>query len=95
MGALKFTLRAERDLNDIWDYIARDNPKTAVDFTAAIERTCGLLADNPAMGRRRDDLVARLRSFPHGKYLIFYRPIRGGVEIVRIVRGSRDIASLF
>ena len=62
-----------------------------------IARTCGLLADNPAMGRRRDDLAAGLRSFPDGKYLIIYRAMRGveGVEIVRIVLGARDLASLF
>ncbi len=94
MGTVTFTLRAERDLNDIRDCIARDNPKAASGLTAAIERTCRLLADNPAMGRC-DDLAARLRSFRHGKHAISDRAIRGGVEIVRIVRGARNVASLF
>ena len=95
MAGLKFAPKAERDLNEIWDWIARDNPRAAVDFAAGVERTCRPLADNPGMGRRRDELRRGLRSFPHGKYLILYRPVRGGVEIARILLGARDIAALF
>jgi len=29
------------------------------------------------------------------QYLIFYRPIQDGIEIVRVIHSSRDIAALF
>jgi plasmid stabilization system protein ParE len=34
-------------------------------------------------------------SFPHGGYLIFYRPLPDGVEIVRIIHGARNLSRLF
>jgi toxin ParE1/3/4 len=30
-----------------------------------------------------------------GDYLIIYRPIEGGIEIVRVLHGRRDINALF
>ncbi|MEH1965593.1 MAG: type II toxin-antitoxin system RelE/ParE family toxin [Nostoc sp.] len=45
------------------------------------------MADFPNMGQSFDTFVSGLRSFPVEDYLIFYRPIDGGVEMVRIVSG--------
>ena len=42
------------------------------------------------MGCVHPELRPGLRSFPHGDYLIFYRPLRDGVSIVRVLHGSRD-----
>jgi len=28
-------------------------------------------------------------------YLIFYRPVEGGIEILRVVHGARDLENLF
>jgi len=36
-----------------------------------------------------------LRSHPAGDYLIFYRINRGGIDILRVLHGRRDIAFLF
>ena len=47
------------------------------------------------MGRRRDELLPTLRSFPVDDYLIFYLPIVEGIEVVRIVSGYRDLEALF
>jgi toxin ParE1/3/4 len=47
------------------------------------------------MGRNRDELYPGLKSFPVGKYIIFYLPISGGLEIVRILHGMRDIDIFF
>jgi toxin ParE1/3/4 len=47
------------------------------------------------MGRNRDELHPGLQSFPVGKYLIFYMPIHGGIEIVRVLHGMMDIDALF
>jgi toxin ParE1/3/4 len=47
------------------------------------------------MGKQRSELAPLLRSFPVKNYLIFYRPIDEGIEIVRILHGSQDIETLF
>lgn len=47
------------------------------------------------MSRHRDELHPGLQSFPVGKYLIFYMPIRGGIEIVRVLHGMMDIDAFF
>lgn len=36
-----------------------------------------------------------MKSFPVGMYLIFYLPIDGGIEIVRVMHGMMDIDSFF
>jgi toxin ParE1/3/4 len=53
------------------------------------------LADFPNMGTARDDLIKGLRSHAVGNYLIFYFPLEDGADIVRVLRGSRDIEKLF
>ena len=55
----------------------------------------GTLANNPRIGRRREEVAPALRSFPFQDYSILYRPIDDGVEIVRVLHGSRDIERLF
>ncbi|MBP6107168.1 MAG: type II toxin-antitoxin system RelE/ParE family toxin [Steroidobacteraceae bacterium] len=34
---------------------------------------------------------AGIRSFPVRDYVLVYRPILGGVELVRVVHGARDL----
>jgi toxin ParE1/3/4 len=55
-----------------------------------------LLAEQPHMGRRRDeDLLPGLRSFPVGRYVILYSvEPNDDVLIVRVIPGDRDIPSL-
>ena len=55
-----------------------------------------LLASHPHKGRARDeDLRPRLRSFPAGEYVIIYGVRDEDVLILRVLRGSRNLASLF
>ena len=49
----------------------------------------------PEMGQRCDELRRNLRYFTAGQYVIFFHPIEDGIEVVRVVRGSRDIDALF
>ena len=47
------------------------------------------------MGRARTELAADLRSLPAGSYIIFYRPVADGVEIIRVVHQARDTTAMF
>ncbi|MBO3464284.1 type II toxin-antitoxin system RelE/ParE family toxin [Aetokthonos hydrillicola Thurmond2011] len=86
---------AQADLLDIWNFIANDSFEKADQFLQKIESQLKVLGLNPGIGRKRDSLAPDMRSFPVGNYLIFYRPISQGIEVIRVLHGSRDIQSLF
>ncbi|BDI15415.1 plasmid stabilization protein [Nostoc cf. commune SO-36] len=86
---------ARLDLKEISSYIVRYNPDAALRLNKKIIQQCKLLADFPNMGQSSDNFASGLRSFPVEEYLIFYRPINDGVEIVRIVSGYRDLETVF
>jgi toxin ParE1/3/4 len=85
---------AESDLDEIWWYIAQDHPNNADQFLDRIQDRFMALADFPHLGTSRDELKSGLRSQPVGNYLIFYFPLADGIEIVRILHGSREIGNL-
>ena len=86
---------AEADLDDLWLFIAQDDPVNADRFIDRNADTCNLLAENPSMGRGRPELAPDLRSFPVGNYMIFYQTLVDGVEIVRIISAARDVDAIF
>ncbi len=87
--------QAEIDLENIWLYIAQDSPKNADRFLDLIQEKCELIADFPSLGESCAELIDGLRSFPVGNYLIFYFPLENGVNIVRVMHGSRDMNTQF
>ena len=86
---------ARSDLDEIWLYIAQDDLDAADKFIRAIISRFPKLAAMPLIGRQREELSPNLRSFPVSRYVIFYRPIEDGVEIVRVLHGARDFPPLF
>ena len=87
--------QAEIDLENIWLYIAQDSPNNADRFLDLIQEKCELIADFPSLGESCAELINGLRSFPVGNYLIFYFPLENGVNIVRVMHGSRDMNTQF
>jgi len=86
---------AESDLDDIWDYIAKDSPLKADRFTDQLYRKCIDIANLEGIGRRRDELSEGLLSIPHKKFVIFFEREKKVVNIVRVLRGSRDLDQIF
>ena len=94
MPRLIFAPSARLDLLDIHDYIARDKPNAAANWIDKIEEKCALIAATPEFGERRPEYGSDIRSSVVGRYVIFYRPIEDGIEVVRVIAGDRDIRSL-
>jgi plasmid stabilization system protein ParE len=83
---------ADADLNEVWDYIAADNPDAADHWTGRLFEAFEAIGRTPGIGHTRSDLTPYpLLFWPVGAYLIIYRAERRPVEIVAITRGSRDI----
>jgi toxin ParE1/3/4 len=83
--------QTEIDLTSIYNFIADDSLKAADAWLKRIEDTFDMLAQTPMAGRARDDLSVNLRSFPAGRYIIFYIPSSDGVEVVRVMNSRQDI----
>ena len=95
MPVIRRTAQAEEDLIELWLYIAQDNPGAADRLLDAIEEKMVLLAAHPQLGPARPDIAADCRYFPVGNYLILYRMIPDGIEVVRVVQGARRLDNLF
>jgi len=50
---------------------------------------------NQGWDARDPELLDGLRSFPIGKYVIFYVPRSRGIEVVRVLHGARDLKLFF
>jgi len=89
------TGQARKDLAEINGFMVEDDAQAANRFLATFSRKCFMLAQFPEMGRRWDEIRPPLRSFPIGTYLIFYRQISSGIEVVRVLSGYRDLEAIF
>ena len=87
--------RAAEDIAAVWDFIADDNPDAADHWVDQLDTQLRLLATQPLMGRARDELAPGIRSFPFGRYLVFYLPIGNGIDVVRVLHGTRDVDTAF
>jgi toxin ParE1/3/4 len=95
MARVRYSTRASVDLWENAEYIARDKPDAAYRWVETIEDICATLALNPEIGQaRRSRSHGPCRSFVSGNYVIFFRSFSEGVEIIRIVRGERDLDSI-
>ena len=92
---LLITPLAAHDLEEIGDYIARDNPIRAANFIAELRAQCEKICLNLAGYRRRSELSDGLRSCPHGNYVIFFESTADQVTVVRILHGARDLPQAF
>jgi toxin ParE1/3/4 len=95
MGNYSFSDEAVKDIEDICDYLARDNPRTAGKIFDAIRQKCKLIANFPKMGKAYPQLARNLRGFVVENYIVFYYPREDGITIARVVSGYRDLDFLF
>lgn len=86
---------AAADIIDIWDHIAEDNLDQADRWVNKLDEKFRLIATQPLMGRAREELAADLRSFPFGRYVIFYAPVDEGIDVVRVLHSARDVDAAF
>jgi toxin ParE1/3/4 len=71
--------------------LAANNVSAAERLLNDLRVATQILATQPLIGKARREFGPGIRSFPVRDYVIVYRPIRGGVELVRVVHGARDL----
>jgi toxin ParE1/3/4 len=95
MKHFRLASQAQIDLDDIWLFIAEDSSDAADRFHDLLLSKFLILAEQPMIGRSREDLRPDLRGFVTGNYVIFYRDTPEHIEIVRVLHGARDIENIF
>lgn len=86
---------AEADIIEVWATIADDSVAAADRWVDRLDEQFRLLAAQPMMGRARDELAPGVRSFPFGRYVVFYAPLDDGIDVIRVLHGARDIDAVF
>jgi toxin ParE1/3/4 len=87
---IRWTVTAQRDLNEIDDYVTQDNPGAAARLIEEIRNGVGKLVTFPHMGR--EGLVPGTRELvmaglPYG---IAYRLRQGDIEVLAVLHTARD-----
>jgi toxin ParE1/3/4 len=98
---MQFTFQACADLNQIWESIAMpsdlygmtnaEHLAAARSFAEKLEQVCHLMTLHPEIGPRRSILQEGIRSLLFQGYVIFYRTRGNCVEVMRVLRASREL----
>ncbi|MEI6258997.1 MAG: type II toxin-antitoxin system RelE/ParE family toxin [Deltaproteobacteria bacterium] len=95
---IRYLATAERDMDDIFEYIMKDNPGVAASLLEEIDRSISHLSYNPELGVvPKDDRLKKLgyRVLIIKKYLVFYVIKNESIQIRRILHGARQYGFLF
>jgi len=96
--AHRIAARAERDLDEIWLYVAKESGSIEIANRVidSITDRFFMLSGFPRIGRSRDsDFGPGYRSLAVGEYVIIYRVEEDEARILRVVHGRRGLDALF
>lgn len=86
MPGVRFSARAERDLEEIAVYtMSTWDLKQALHYLGELEECCLKLSAFPELGRPCDEVRPGLRRIEQGRHVIFYREEADGVIVSRIL----------
>ena len=88
------TQPAIADLQEIEEFISKDNVVAAGRLVQKLEDLCLSLGEHPNIGRKRDYIKPGLRTIAEGNYIICYRVHKEAVEILRCLYGARNIEAI-
>ncbi len=93
MAEVAWTAEAQRWLEDIFDFIATDNPVAAAATVQGIFDRAQVLKNYPEIGHRYLASSRNVRILLYGHYRIAYLVKDGGnIDILGIFHGSLDIS---
>jgi len=95
MNQYIISTEAIRDMEQILDYLANTNINAGEKFLEEFSKKCRYLTQFPLMGRSYREIRPYLRGLPMKNYIIFYRLTEQGLEIMRVVKGERDLDAFF
>jgi toxin ParE1/3/4 len=95
MARYKLAQEARQDLKEIYQYIFARNRSAARKLYDLFHDKFRMLAANPLLGEKWEELAENIRRFTAGNYVILYRQKEKDIEIVQIVHSARDLPALW
>jgi toxin ParE1/3/4 len=86
---VRWTPEAERDRDDIWEYIANDNALAAVSMDELFSDAAAKLADYPLMGRA-GQISGTRELIPHESYRLVYEVDGETVWVLALISTARQ-----
>ena len=92
MAQITWTAEAQCWLEDIFEYIAADNPQAAAETVNGIYERSQVLANFPEIGHRYWASTRHVRILLYGHYRITYLiKDDGNIDVLGVFHGSLDI----
>jgi toxin ParE1/3/4 len=83
-----FSPRAEADLGEIWDFTVKTwGEEQAENYIRLLVSAIETVAQNPRRGRPCNEVRKGYRQYLAGSHIIFFRKIKGGIDVARILHG--------
>ena len=96
MNNYKLSRLASADLEEIAEYtIERFGIEQARRYRDGLKTCFDQLANNPALGKRSEQLMRGLRRFEHQSHVVFYINESEDIFIVRVLHSSMDVPRHF
>jgi len=87
---------AQQDIISIRDYTMDTWGKEQTSkYLDQLEKRFEWLANQPALGKKRNEVKEGYLSFPEGRHVIFYRVDKRGIEVIGVIHQSEDIDTYF
>lgn len=91
MPSVRLTPEARRDLADIFRYTAQHwSIEQATRYTSELDSIFIKIAQRPKAGRPRDGFEPGLRSRTVRRHTIYYRELKDGIWVIRILHAAQD-----
>lgn len=85
----------ERDLDEIADWIAQDNPTRAISFIHEVREEFRRIGQGPLLYQLRPEIGEDARLAVVGRYVILFWIAGDVVRIERVVFGGRNLPDVF
>lgn len=92
MPSYELTDAADRDLTEVYTYSFFEFGENQADvYFESLDACLTRLAENPGLGVDMGSLRKGYRRFAHQRHSIYYRQIRAGIQVIRILGPGMSI----
>jgi len=92
---IRISPSAEADMKGISFGLSQFSENTGSKWLDGIREVFIMLERHPDVGEARAEFsIQDCRSFTFGRYVIFFRRLNDGIEIARVIHGSRDLRNI-
>lgn len=89
-----YTSAARSDIASRIRYLARRTVRGIDSFLDSVYAEVTRHSEFPEMGIPRDDIRPGLRCCVAGRFVVFYRRLGDGIQVLRVLHGSRDVEAI-